>query len=462
MQSWKLYDERARVWVREYENGYRQRSVTPNGRSATPGASASGRVIHRGTHQLMSPIATPHGDWIAQTPSGRIATLNPVEYVSIRTPRVPQPPLSPHRVMTTHVTRDVQPSYTGHHGNSWLLAEPLPPPTAPQRHTAVHQAHRIDIVYDENASRLQSSRDRDIVEDSRRPGRSITHRTARERTELVEDPLRPGHFITLRALRQREDYVDDPQRPGNVISRVALGLRQDLVDDPRNPGHLVTRRALRQRGYLVDDPLNPGTMITHTTLNRRANTVEDPRRPGTFITRSALLSRERRQPNATLAYRYRCSINSECSARPRVAYFINQKRNTRCVQRILVRSIPLKSVRRVEPINLVFMPSAQLDYLQLNIFPSDERDLFKLEYAGKQTLELYIGQDHAQSLRNRLDRFEGTYRRDREIWIAAGTEMMEKPPKKNSALPSVFFVSAVWPGLHKTPENVLRYDLNQL
>ncbi|KAK1548501.1 hypothetical protein Q3G72_009384 [Acer saccharum] len=293
--SVKFYDEDARVWVREYENGQRQRSATPRSRSAAPGASASGLAIHRDTYEYVSPIAMPHGSWIAQTPSGRIATLNPADYVSIRTPRIPQPPLQSHYVTIVPSTREPQQPFVGSSADSWLLAAPLTTPTVVQHTPAAHPPHAIEVVYDEHASRRQRSRDREIVEDPRRPGVRVTVRTVRERTELVEDPRRPGHFITLRALRERENRVEDPQRPGRFITRTALRIRQDLVDDPNNPGQQITRSALRQRGDRVEDPLHPGTTISRAALRRRSNLVEDPRRPGTFITRHTLLSRERRQ-----------------------------------------------------------------------------------------------------------------------------------------------------------------------
>jgi hypothetical protein len=273
MDSVKYYDRDRAIWVREYADGHRQQSTPPTARFAAPGMPASGLVRHRDTQNLLSPIATPHGSWVAQTPSGQMRVLNRAEYISLRTPRIPQPAISHRLDGAIEQHQSFQRRDEHRNDGSWLLTSPVVLAPVGRQQPPRHSPPPITVAHEPNTSRRRHE---------------LTRR------ELVPDPLRPGQFATRRALRERDDLVEDPRQPGHYITRQALQLRGSVVVDPRNPERTITVRALRQRDDVVPDPQRPGHFIRRETLHRRADLVDDPERPGHTITRYGLRQRERR------------------------------------------------------------------------------------------------------------------------------------------------------------------------
>lgn len=294
MHSCKYYDDRAQSWIREYENGHRQRTNSPVARAAPPGAPASGLVMHRDTYELRAPISPPQGTWIAQAPDGRFERLHTADYLSLSTPRVPQAPIAPQRPSATDSAGAMELMGQGSSPHRWLLTMPVSASVVARHEPVAPTLPAIEVTIDDSGTRRTVERNRERVPDPHRPGHFVTRGTMRRRGEFVPDPLRPGELVSSQVLRQREDLVEDPQQPGEMVTRRTLQRRMNFVEDPQRPGEFISRRTLQRRLDVVEDPQNPGVMITREALRQREDRVDDPRRPGHLITRKALEQRKKR------------------------------------------------------------------------------------------------------------------------------------------------------------------------
>lgn len=265
---------------RDSQDDSRRAATIPPARAAAPGAPASGIVFHRETQEFRSPIATPQGTWIASTPRGGFEVLDRAQYVSLMTPRIPQPPVSHCPPPVTGSTWGSEQPEDGSASHQWLLMEPVSIPVPSQRSVdrAAPAAEVIDEASTAPAAEVDSEADANSAAEGAADESGVSQgqaerrrQAARERNrELVADPIYPDRLISRRALRNRSDLVQDPQRPGQFITRTALQQRQARVDDPLNPGQRVTPAALARRADVVEDPQQPGRMITREALRQRA------------------------------------------------------------------------------------------------------------------------------------------------------------------------------------------------